>query len=73
MKYGNDIKLILKILLWRPLSINPYTFRPKVAEKYLLSTYHDLGQGLLDTIYDIYEELYLKSPNMIKKKLNLDK
>ena len=72
---GNSIKInYLKNSYYEGhYQLTPYTFRPKVAEKYLLSTYHDLGQGLLDTIYDIYEELYLKSPNMIKKKLKLDK
>jgi UDP-glucose 4-epimerase len=47
--------------------LSPYSFRPRVAEKYLLNTYHDLGQGLLDTIYDVYEELYKKNPEMVSK------
>jgi UDP-glucose 4-epimerase len=38
--------------------LTPYSFRPRLAEKILLNTYHDLGQGLLDTIYDVYKELY---------------
>lgn len=35
----------------------PYTFRPKVARKFILNYYHDLGQGILECVYDIYEEM----------------
>lgn len=35
--------------------ITPYSFRPKIAKKYVSSQYHDLGQGILDVIYDVYE------------------
>ena len=42
--------------------LTPYSFRPKVAEKYLLKTYHDLGQGLLDLIYEIHHELNKINP-----------
>ena len=52
--------------------LTPYSFRPKVAKKYLLNTYHDIGQGLLDTIYDIYKELYKKDPELVSK-LNSNK
>ena len=45
--------------------LTPYSFRPRVAKKYLLNTYHDLGQGLLDTIYDIYKELYKNNPEKL--------
>lgn len=37
--------------------ITPYTFRPKVARKYTLDYYHDLGQGVLESVYDVYQEL----------------
>ena len=47
--------------------LTPYSFRPRVAEKLLLNTYHDLGQGLLDTIYDIYKELYKDNPKKLSK------
>jgi UDP-glucose 4-epimerase len=47
--------------------LTPYSFRPRVAEKYLLKTYHDLGQGLLDSIYDIYKQLYKENPENFKK------
>ncbi len=45
--------------------LTPYSFRPRVAEKFLLNTYHDLGQGLLDTIYDVYKELYNNNPEKL--------
>jgi UDP-glucose 4-epimerase len=35
----------------------PYSFRPRVATKYVLINYHDLGQGILDCIYDVYKKL----------------
>ena len=37
--------------------ITPYTFRPRVAKKYMPNTQLDLGQGILNTIYDVYKEL----------------
>ncbi len=36
----------------------PYTFRPRVAKKFIPNTQLDLGQGILDTIYDVYKGLY---------------
>jgi UDP-glucose 4-epimerase len=41
-------------------NITPYTFKPKVAKKYQLNYYHDLGQGVLEQIYDNYEKLLAK-------------
>jgi UDP-glucose 4-epimerase len=41
-------------------NITPYTFKPKVAKKYQLNYYHDLGQGVLDQIYYNYEQLLAK-------------
>ena len=37
--------------------MTPYSFRPKVAKQYVLDTYYDLGQGLLDCIYDVYDQI----------------
>jgi len=37
--------------------ITPYSFKPKVAIKINNKEFHDLGQGLLDIIYTIYEDL----------------
>jgi len=36
--------------------VTPYTFRPRMAKKYSGSTTIELGQGLLDTIYDVYKK-----------------
>jgi len=44
-------------LLESHYNITPYTFKPKVAKKYQLNSYHDLGQGILDQIYYNYEKL----------------
>jgi len=33
--------------------ITPYNFRPRIAKKITPETYHDMGQGLIDLIYDI--------------------
>jgi UDP-glucose 4-epimerase len=38
--------------------MTPYTFKPTVAKKYILNYYHDLGQGILEQIYENYEELH---------------
>lgn len=37
--------------------ITPYSFKPKVALKMTPKDFHDLGQGVLDSIYEIYQEL----------------
>lgn len=50
--------------------ITPYTFRPKVARKYTLDYYHDLGQGVLESIYDVYQELSKEKANL---KVNMPK
>ena len=51
--------------------LTPYSFRPRVAEKLLLKTYYDLGQGLLDSVYDIYQELHKEnSDNLVKISLS---
>ena len=59
--------------------ITPYSFRPRVARKYILEDYHDLGQGILDVIYDTYKSLYnnknkkilIRNPNLEIKWVNL--
>lgn len=33
----------------------PYTFRPKVAQRYMPKAFHDLGQGILQMMYEIQE------------------
>lgn len=37
--------------------ITPYTFQPRVAKQCTLDYYHDLGQGVLECIYEVYDEL----------------
>ena len=37
--------------------LTPYTFKPKVAKKLVLNEYHDLGQGLLEQISEIYNKI----------------
>lgn len=37
--------------------ITPYAYRPQVAMKIIPKTHHDLGQGLLDLIYDLEEQM----------------
>lgn len=37
--------------------ITPYSFKPRVALKVIPKNYHDLGQGILECVYDIYDEL----------------
>jgi UDP-glucose 4-epimerase len=34
--------------------ITPYSFRPKVAKKFVSNYYYDLGQGILDVVHEIY-------------------
>lgn len=36
--------------------ITPYAFRPRVAKKMVASSYYDLGQGILDVIYEVYSK-----------------
>lgn len=38
-------------------AITPYSFRPKVAYRYTADCHHDLGQGMLQMMHDIYDEL----------------
>ena len=35
----------------------PYFFKPKGALKITPNNFHDLGQGILDSVYEIYQEL----------------
>ena len=49
-------------------TITPYTFRPRLAKKILLKEYHELGQGILDSIYDTYKRIGKTSG---KKDLNI--
>ena len=70
---GNKIKIkyFQKAQYAGHYQLTPYSFRPRVAEKYLLETYYDLGQGLLDTIYDEYKKIYKEDPSKIDKSIDL--
>ncbi|MBT7901061.1 MAG: NAD(P)-dependent oxidoreductase [Candidatus Marinimicrobia bacterium] len=37
--------------------ITPYNYKPQVAQKITSDTFHDLGQGLLDLLYDLELEM----------------
>jgi len=37
--------------------ITPYSFKPRVGKKLILNSHYDLGQGILDTIYDTFKRL----------------
>lgn len=52
--------------------ITPYSFKPKVALKMMPKDFHDLGQGVLDSIYEIYQELLDEGlkPKLVEKKNN---
>ncbi|MAU63831.1 MAG: NAD-dependent epimerase [Flavobacteriaceae bacterium] len=50
--------------------ITPYSFKPKVALKLIPKNYHDLGQGILDLIYDVYAELIKKGEKIKYNKLD---
>ncbi|MEO5359374.1 MAG: NAD(P)-dependent oxidoreductase [Nitrospirota bacterium] len=41
--------------------ITPYTFAPKIGRRLTSRTYVDLGQGILETIHDLYNALPLQS------------
>ncbi|OGX23502.1 MAG: NAD-dependent epimerase [Omnitrophica WOR_2 bacterium GWF2_38_59] len=43
--------------------ITPYYFQPKVAKKYVLDSYYDLGEGILSLIYKTHEELLNEREN----------
>ena len=41
--------------------ITPYNYKPQIAQKITSDTFYDLGQGLLDLIYDIELEMNKKN------------
>ncbi len=49
--------------------MTPYTFRPRLAKKLILHEYHELGQGILDCVYDTYKSI---SNSKEKNKLKID-
>ena len=45
--------------------ITPYNYKPQIAKKITPDTYYDLGQGLMDQIYDL--EININKKNSPKK------
>jgi len=45
--------------------ITPYSFRPRIAHKLNQPIHTDLGQGILDTIYDVYKEINKNAGNTV--------
>ena len=41
--------------------ITPYNYKPQVAKKITADNYYDLGQGIMDQIYDL--EMYMDREN----------
>jgi len=49
IEYTNEVEL-------HHYEITPYAYRPQVARKLVPQTHYDLGQGLLELIYDLQEQ-----------------
>ena len=47
--------------------ITPYNYKPKIAQKITSESFYDLGQGLLDLLYDLDSDLNI--PDGEKKML----
>lgn len=41
--------------------VTPYNFKPNVAKKYTLDFNHDFGQGVLEAMYDTFQDLNKKA------------
>ncbi|MEW5691883.1 MAG: NAD(P)-dependent oxidoreductase [Candidatus Hydrogenedentota bacterium] len=55
---GNKIKIIYKPIKDKlHYEITPFVFKPKLAERLLVSSHIDLGEGILDCAYKIYSQL----------------
>ena len=68
---NNDIEIeYLKDLVEGHYQITPYSFKPKVALKLIPKNYHDLGQGILDLIYEIYQDLLKNGKTINYNKLS---
>lgn len=55
---GNKLEVIFtNESLSEHYKMTPYNFKPNVARKYVGEATHDLGQGILEVVYDTYDEL----------------
>lgn len=56
--FHNEIEIIYdNSNLIHHYDYTPYSFKPQVAKKIQLKNHHDLGQGILEIIYQNYEQL----------------
>ena len=70
---GDDIELVFtNDKMAGHYKITPYSFKPKVALKLMPKDFHDLGQGVLDSIYEIYQDLLDEGlkPKLFQQKAN---
>ena len=64
---NNELEIIYtKKSLNEHYHMTPYNFKPNIAKKYNIDYTHDLGQGILESIYNIYEELKIKDDRKSK-------
>ena len=57
----NELKIIYtRETLDEHYHITPYNFKPNIAKKINFEYTHDFGQGILESIYNIYEEIKIK-------------
>jgi len=62
--FNNEIEIIYNDSnLIHHYDFTPYSFKPRVAKKIQLKNHHDLGQGILDMIYQNFEQLKDKDGN----------
>jgi len=55
---GNKIKLeYLPNTLCAHYEITPYNFSPKIAQKLVCTQFHDMGQGILECLSELYNEI----------------
>jgi UDP-glucose 4-epimerase len=55
---GNKIKLeFLSPEKNSHYEITPYSFAPKIGKRLISKTSHDLSQGMLETMYDLYKNI----------------
>jgi len=53
--FGGDIEVVYEKKIQNHYLSTPYEFKPCPAKKMTLPEFHDIGQGLLDCIYEVME------------------
>jgi len=65
--FGNKIKVKYnKKINNEHYAISPYSFRPRLAEKVMIESEIELGQGIYDHILDVYDVINRSNPKNIK-------